>query len=525
VSHLSCQAADAQAEASTRSATAERTFVFQRVFARAPDGSVQIVTLSPLLAADGAAVDADPCIGAPMSCEEARGIADGNIDPISRRAMVDLMPSTSDEPAKPAGATARRPSRPAQAGPPPAAQRGIAQFFAKTSASQRPAQASSGPSGFVASSASPLKPRSLNAPDDPVASRAQPALRRSAAQCLALYADGSDSEPLATGTRSKFFKLKSSPTRASPESRSPEPQDIASSSPGPTGEDDAEVEALYASGFSQLQNVSSSAPSADAGTMGGMLSRIDAGDRARLVSEGGGHDGAISSPESVSARSDDGTRPWARGSPPTPDPLDASPTRAAAHRRTSKSKASTASVLGESRMANASVLPLHLSFAAIPDEADEAPLAQAGDSLRSRFTFAAADEGGDATLLGVATAGSKRKLELCSPGAAVQSPALLPEQQSKRTKNGMQLKRTASLGFGTSPSPGAAGASAPLLRRHVSATTPSRPPLVGASSRTAVPRPAEASSSRKKKQSVLPMTTTSPGCTTSNSLWAQFARR
>lgn len=525
MSHQCCPVSIAQAQSGICSATAERTFVFQRVFSRAPDGSVQIVTLSPLLAADGAAVDADPCIGAAMSCEEARGIADGNIDPISRQAMVDLMPYARTGPAKQPAVTGRSAPRPAQAGPPPPTQRGIAQFFAKSTVARRPAQGSqapSAPSGSALSSVSPLMQRSLNAADDSSVSGAQPAFRRSAAQCLALYADDSDSGPVATGTRSKFFKTKSSPAAASRESRSPELQNVASSSPARTCDDDAEVEALYAGGFSQLQNVSSSAPSADtAAAEGGMLSRIDASNRIPLVSEAGGRDGAISSPESVSSRSED-TRAWARSSPPTPDPVDVSPARAAAHRR--RGKPSTASVLSESRAANAAA-PLHFSFAAIADDADAASLAQAGDSLRSRFTFAAGGEGGDAPLLGAVGAAGKRKLDLYSPNAAAPSGGATLEQQSKRAKASMQLKRTASLGFGPSPSSGAAGASAPLLRRHVSATTPTRPPLVGSSARSAASRPVEATSSRKKKQSILPLTTASPGGATSDSLWAQFARR
>lgn len=100
---------------------AEKTFLYQRVW---DPRSEQLTTLNPL--PDDVGLEALQYIGPEMPQEVARGIAEGEIDPISRKAMTDIMPSFLPASAvKGAGKAIRGPE---------AAQRGIKAFFGKAAA-------------------------------------------------------------------------------------------------------------------------------------------------------------------------------------------------------------------------------------------------------------------------------------------------------------------------------------------------------------------------------------------------------
>ncbi|PWN38935.1 hypothetical protein IE81DRAFT_343651 [Ceraceosorus guamensis] len=70
--------------------TAERTFVFQRVFERNSEGAVSLTTLNPLPGAEAENIDKDPCIGHEVPREQCLSLANGDLDPITREAVVDL---------------------------------------------------------------------------------------------------------------------------------------------------------------------------------------------------------------------------------------------------------------------------------------------------------------------------------------------------------------------------------------------------------------------------------------------------
>lgn len=118
---------------------AEKTFVYQRVFDRDEQGHFRLVTLTPASSYEGD-LDADDCIGADLPEELAKGIARGDIDPITRLPVEGLLTRTSSASAGPMSSNSSSkktinraysaPSRFNKQAKPEPGQRGIKGFFA-----------------------------------------------------------------------------------------------------------------------------------------------------------------------------------------------------------------------------------------------------------------------------------------------------------------------------------------------------------------------------------------------------------
>lgn len=154
---------------------AEKTFLHQRVWC---PRKKELTTLSPLL--EGTNEELLDYIGPHMATEVARGIAEGHIDPISRKAMVDIMPSHQPRqragtagPLRSAGAFRRAPSgvKSQQSTPSrPAGQKGIDSFFGKA-----PLRRQTTAPTATSSVRKPLASRDVNAINLETAAKSPPA--------------------------------------------------------------------------------------------------------------------------------------------------------------------------------------------------------------------------------------------------------------------------------------------------------------------------------------------------------------
>lgn len=153
---------------------AEKTFVYQRVFDRDEEGVFRLVTLTPASTYDGN-LKADDCIGAELPEHLAKGIARGDIDPITHLPIENLLTRVSSSSV--AGVrsskvfsssstkrTMSAPSRLNKQVKPEAGQRGIKGFFATAKADSPPAKITD-PCPFASQqspSRIPLASKSLN---------------------------------------------------------------------------------------------------------------------------------------------------------------------------------------------------------------------------------------------------------------------------------------------------------------------------------------------------------------------------